>query len=294
MQNENTIHVSVSYNKFKKSLKMKIFTMTLAVALISLTSIAKAQEPISADQQRGWNVSAGGGLIVAPTYMGDDEYQFMAVPNVRVTYDDKFFASIQEGAGYNVINNENWRIGPLARYDFGRDEDGDSALRIGGEDTDDLRGLGDVDGTAELGAFAEYKMQPLSAKLEILQGVGGHDGLRGNASLKYSARTQINQQAIMLAFGPEITFADSSYHDAYFGVDAGQSAASGLGQYDPEGGILSYGIGGSVIMPITERVSSVFFASYNRLGDEAANSSLVEERGSPHQGTAGIFINYSF
>lgn len=273
---------------------MKILKITLSAALICLTSTAMAQDQRGGNKQHGWNVSAGGGFIAAPSYLGDDEYQFMAVPNIRVTYDDKFFASIQDGAGYNIVNNENWRIGPLVRYDFGRDEDGDSTFRIGGEDTDDLRGLGDVDGTAELGAFIEYKMQPLYAKVEILQGVGGHEGMTGTASLQYKGRTQLQQKAILYALGPKIKFADSNYHQAYFGVNADQSLASGLSKYDADSGLLSYGIGASVIMPITDQTSSVFFMSYERLGEEAANSSLVEQRGSEDQGMAGLFINYTF
>jgi outer membrane protein len=274
---------------------MKLLPILSAVSLVFYAANANAQENgRHGAQDAGWGVTAGAGVLVAPSYLGDDEYQFMAVPNVRVTYDDKFFASLREGAGYNYLINKNWRVGPLARYDFGRDEDGDSTFRIGGENSNDLRGLGDVDGTVELGGFVEYSMQPLSAKVELLQGVGGHEGLIGSAEIKYSGRAQLQQNAIMYAFGPEIEFADSNYHEAYFSVNASQSAASGLDQYDADGGILSYGIGASAIMPITDRVSTILFANYKKLGDEAAHSSLVEERGSEHQGTAGLFINYSF
>lgn len=273
---------------------MKIlFVMLVAVVMIfPFGAMAEDKSLIAAED--GWNISAGAGLLVSPSYLGDDEYQFMAVPNIRMTYADKFFASIQEGAGYNLINNKHWRVGPLVRYDFGRDEDGDNTFRVGGDDTNDLRGLGDVDGTVELGGFIEYKMQPVSAKVEILQGVGGHEGMSGSAGLKYNGRTQLKQKALMYSFGSEIKFADSNYHEAYFGVDVGQSVASGLAQYKPDAGILTYGVGASIIMPITDKVATVLFTNYNRLGDEAANSSLVEERGSANQGTAGLFINYSF
>ena len=63
------------------------------------------------------------------------------------------------------------------------------------------------------------------------------------------------------------------------GVDAGQSAASGLDEFDANGGVLSYGVGSSVVVPFNDRISAVSFARYQRLVGDAADSSLVEDRG---------------
>jgi outer membrane protein len=276
--------------ELKQGALMKIFFLAFsAVTFLFCTNVYA-----EGYAQSGWGVSAGAGFIVAPSYLGDNDYQLMAVPNIRVTYQDKFFASVQDGLGYNVIKNQSWRAGPIVRYDFGRDEDGDSAFSIGGNDTDDLRGLGDVDGTAELGGFIEYTFRLFSAKLELRQGVGGHEGLVGDASLSYKGRIHMIQKPVMYSLGPDIKFADSNYHEAYFGVDAGQASRSGLAQYDADAGVLSYGFGGSMIVPMNRNLSTIFFASYSRLGDEAGDSSLVEQRGSRDQGTAGLFVNYSF
>jgi outer membrane protein len=274
---------------------MRKYVITIAAA--AAAAAAMFSFPATAQDQRhqeGWGFSIGSGIMASPTYLGDDDYQVSAVPSIRVTYEDKLFASVQEGAGYNVINNEDWRIGPLVHYDFGRDEDGDSVFRVGGDDTNDLRGLGDVDGTVEIGGFIEYKLKPVSVKLQLLQGIGGHEGLHGEVSLPYSGRTTIMNKHAMYSFGPDIKFADSNYHDAYFSVNANQSSASGLAQYKADLGILSYGFGGSVIVPMTDKVSTILFVNYSMLGDEAADSSLVEQRGSDNQGSLGVFVNYSF
>lgn len=266
---------------------------------LALVAITTCLFPLSANAQgtgspgSGWKYNVGGGIMVAPKYMGDDSYGLYAVPSVSITYEDKFFASVQDGIGYNYLVNENWRIGPVARYDFGRDEDGDNFFRIG-SDTDDLRGLGDVDGTVELGAFIEYKLNALKFSADVLQGLGGHDGIRGSAAASYNGLANIHGQNVMYSIGPELQWAGSNYHDAYFGVNSGQSAASGLSQYSADAGILSYGIGGTMVMPINDRLSSVTFAKYNHLGSEAADSSLVKERGSEHQGIFGTFITYGF
>jgi MipA family protein len=216
------------------------------------------------------------------------------LPNIRLAYEDKFFASVSEGIGYNIVNNDKWSIGPLARYDFGRDEDGASPFNVGGSDTNDLLGLGDVDGAVELGGFIEYKIRPFSAKIKVLKGTGGHEGTVSDLSIKYSGRSNLFNTAIMYNLGPNIKIADSNYHQSYFGVNSKQSRASGLARYDADAGILSYGLGGMAIIPMNKNISTVVFANYSKLGSESANSSLVQERGSDNQRTFGLFVNYSF
>ncbi len=267
---------------------MKTFSLFCFIFLTFQAS-AMAQE----NRNEGWQYTVGAGVMVSPNYLGDDSYQLSALPNLQIKYDDTFFASVQEGAGYNVINTDHWRIGPLVRYNFGREEDGDGPFQISG-DTDDLQGLGDVDGTVELGGFVEYTIRPISAKLELVQGVGGHEGFVGDFQVSYAGQTSIMKLPVFFSFGPSVSFADLNFHDAYFDVNATQSAASGLSQYDSDSGILTYGFGGTTIIPINQNISTILIANYGRLGSESANSSLVEERGSAHQGVIGAFINYTF
>ncbi|MEM7044867.1 MAG: MipA/OmpV family protein [Pseudomonadota bacterium] len=256
------------------------------------SSEALAQRP---GETAGWGIDVGAGLILAPSYLGDDAYQLSAVPNIRINYGDDFFASVRGGVGYNVIKRGSWRAGPIAVYDFGRDEDGGGGpFVIAGDDTDDLEGLGDVDGTIEFGGFLEYDTRPLNARIEVRQGLNGHEGLIGELSLRTGARFVIADRPVIFRIGPNVTLVDDTYNDAFFGVDAGQSAASGLDEFDADGGFLSYGVGSTVVVPLNGQVSAVGFARYRRLAADAADSSLVEDRGSANQGSFGIFLNYSF
>ncbi len=274
-------------------------TKTVATSLLACTMFlpvpAYAQNENESNGQRGnegWQVSIAAGTIFAPKYYGDDDYQLNIIPNISVQYDDLFFASI-EGIGLNVVNKNGWRIGPIAKYQFSRDEDGDNLLALG-NDTDDLIGLGDVDGTIELGGFAEYSVVNFSGKVEMRQGVNGHDGFVGEAELKYKSTFPAFGTTAYWSLGPELTFGDNKYNSAYFDVDAIQSAASGLAQYDADGGLNSYGIHGSVVMPMTDHISLIGFAGYDRLSGDIADSSLVQERGSEDQAIAGILLNYRF
>jgi len=275
-----------------------LFTLSLGLVASLYTTQTFAQdygqEQARPAQNEGWQYTVGTGVMLSPSYLGDDAYQVSALPNVQVKYNDTFFASVQEGAGYNVINTENWRAGPIVRYQFSRDEDGEAPFQISGDDTRDLRGLGDVDGTIEIGGYIEYKINPLSAKLELRQGLGGHEGMIGSLSGAYKTQTHFLNYPMFVSVGPEIAFADEDYHQAYFNVNAVQSAASGLPRYDADSGVLTYTVNGTAVAPITENVSAVFIARYGRLGEESGDSSLVRERGSKNQGTLGAFVNYSF
>ena len=77
-------------------------------------------------------------------------------------------------------------------------------------------------------------------------------------------------------------------------VNATESVDSGLSQYDPEGGVNSYGIGGAIDWKTTEKFATSVFGEYARLVGPAADSSLVEQRGSPNQFTVGVSASYRF
>ncbi len=268
-----------------------------ALCLVSLFPLL-AQAADGPPEHKIWEIGMGAGLLEAPAFLGSKDYQLSAVPNLTFKYKDKVFASVQDGLGYNVINRHHWRIGPVVKYAFPRYADGNNPFRIAGAKTRALHGLGDVDGTVELGGFAEYTWRDLSAKLEARQGLGGHDGFISDLNLNYShdihAAFYNEGPPLILSFGPRTSVVDSNYNDAYFGVDAMQSAQSGLPRYQAGGGLLSYGFGGVLVAPITYSLTANLVAGYDRLAGDAAAAPLVRQRGSADQFTGGLFLTYSF
>ncbi|MEB8387300.1 MipA/OmpV family protein [Rhodobacteraceae bacterium KMM 6894] len=250
--------------------------------------------PNAPPNDEGWNLRLDFGLMATPKYRGDNDYQISALPGVRLSYGDTFFASVNEGIGFNLIRSGPWRAGPIMRYDFGRDEDGDSIFRISGDRTDDLKGLGDVDGTVELGGFIEYDLGQFKTYLEVRQGLGGHEGIVGRAKVDYKTVFRSFGPPAFFSIGPIITFASSDYTSAYFDVNAAQSAASGLTVYDAGGGLTSYGINAALTMPITDRAAITAIAGWDVLTGDVADSSLVRERGSRNQGRFGVFTGFRF
>lgn len=275
---------------------MKNLSISFVLLSCLLAQPAFAQQPERGKPtpKQGWEISVGGGVLLSPKYMGDDEYGVNLVPSIRISYEDRFTASVEQGVRYNVIKTDNFKAGPLARIDFGRDEDGSGTFRISGGDTDDLVGLGDIDTTVSLGGFAEYELGNVVASIEAGQALGGHDGFTGEIALRYKGRAQFNGPPLIYSFGPKLNFGDATYTNAYFGVDAAQSTASGLTMYRADGGLVSYGISGTAILPLTQNIGVTFIASYDRLSGDVADAPLVQERGSRDQGFVGGIFSYTF
>lgn len=263
----------------------------VCLALWGAAGTALAQERPDQSEE-GWRVTIGAGALYAPTYEGDDDYRLSLLPNVQVQYGERFSASVQDGVSYRWINTERWRAGPIGRVKFSRNEDGDQAFAISGEDTDDLQGLGDVDTSIELGGFIERDWGAFTTGLELRQAVSGHDGLVADLNARWTGRSSIGSFPLIWSLGPRARIVDDQYVSAYFGVDAAQSLSSGLPQYEAAGGLYSYGLGASLIAPLDRqnRWSAVLVAGYDRLTGDAADSPLVRERGSPNQASIGLFV----
>ncbi|MEM7413090.1 MAG: MipA/OmpV family protein [Myxococcota bacterium] len=244
--------------------------------------------------ERGdWDVSLAVGTIASPTYLGDDSYIMSVVPSLSVNYKQTIFLSF-EGLGANLINSHGFRAGPLATFDFGRNEDGSNPLQIVGGRTDDLDGLDNVDFTIELGGFVEYSVDGFVGKIELVQGTNGHHGLVGSGTIKYQSAFPVLGKMGFYSLGPEVTFADSKYMDSFFGVSPRASSRSGLARFEADGGLRSAGFHATISIPLTRHISLTTFGGYDQLLGDAAESPLVRRRGSRDQGMGGAFLSYSF
>lgn len=265
-----------------------IRSAALSFAALALTGPAAAQ---GADPE-GWSVTLGGGALYAPTYEGDDGSRLSLLPSIEVAYDDDFFASVQNGAGYRVINTETFRAGPIGRIAFSRDEDGQQVFAIGGDDTADLRGLGDVDASFEVGGFVEYDIGGLTLSAEARQAVSGHQGWVADIGASWSGRSMLSGRPLLWSAGPRARLVGDEYSEAYFGVTSAQSGASGLPAYESGGGLHTYGLGAAVVAPLSRdgRTALVFVAGYDMLTGDAGDSPLVQLRGSEEQASIGLFL----
>jgi outer membrane protein len=260
----------------------------LSFAALALTGPAAAQGA----EDKAWSVTLGGGALYSPTYEGDDESRLSLLPSIEVAHGDDFFASVQNGAGYRVINTRTLKVGPIGRIAFSRNENGEQVFAIGGDDTGDLKGLGDVDTSFEVGGFVEYDLGGLILSAEARQAISGHEGWVADVGASWSGRSAVAGQMLLWSAGPRARLVGDDYTRAYFGVTPAQSGASGLPVYAAGGGLHAYGLGASFVAPLSRdgRSALVFVAGYDRLVGDAGDSPLVQLRGSEEQASIGLFL----
>ncbi|MCO6389696.1 MipA/OmpV family protein [Aliihoeflea aestuarii] len=231
-----------------------------------------------------WSLTLGVAAISSPEYEGDDKYRFYAQPIVSFGRQgtERRFSSRNDNISIGLIDTGTFRAGPAGKLVFERD----------GDDSDDLIGLDPIRFGAELGAFAEvYPTDWLRLRGEVRHGVRSHDGIVADVS----ADAFMNlTPTVQISAGPRVSMASSDYFEAYYGVSATQSLASGLTPYTPDGGFRSVGVGAAIKWDVTDKIETSLFGEYSRLVGPAADSSLVRERGDENQFLIGVSATYRF
>jgi outer membrane protein len=260
---------------------MSRFFVSVSALALSVAVLAGFASPAAAQaNDKAWSVTVGAGVEFEPRYRGDDDSHLSVRPIISIGRGDswKRFRTVNDGISIGLIDYGMWRAGPNAKFVFKRDS-GDSA---------DLAGLPEVGFTFELGGFVEaYPTDWLRLRAAVRQGIGGHKGLVGEAQADFIARFPNDWT---LAVGPRLSLGSDRFMNAYFGTNV----ASGLGTYIAGGGVTSYGVGGQITKLFEPGWRVSLYAEYERLTGDAADSPLVQLRGSENQFTIGLATSYTF
>lgn len=251
-----------------------------AVLLSLAGSPALAQNPLAGD----WTVTIGAEGLVVPQFSGSDEYEIRPRPifSVRRAGTTAVFKAPDDGISFALFDTQRFRIGPVGRFNAGRDQD----------DAPILRGLGDIDFSVEAGLFAEvWTSDYFRLRGELRRGFGGHHGFIADLGADFVMRPA---DRWLVSIGPRISVADSEYMETFYGVNAAQSVRSGLLAYNPSGGFQKAGVIASANYQLTPNWTVLGFARYDRLVGEAADSPLVQVGGSENQFSTGLGVSYSF
>ena len=232
-------------------------------------------------------VMLGVGGAFMPEFEGAEDNEFRPVPIVSIQNFYGFNLSV-DGLSYTLVEMggrpQGWTFtaGPLVGLADSRDQD----------DSDALDGLGDVDFGVDLGLFSRATYGPVMLDLTVTQEVAdGHGGLL--ATVGAGTRVPVTDR---LSLAPRVstTWADDSYMDSFFGVDAGQSAASGLDAFDAGAGFKDISIQLGSSYRLTESIALRGSLGYSRLVGDAADSPIVRDNGSADQFRALLGISYQF
>jgi len=232
------------------------------------------------------DVRLGGGVAAQPKYEGDDQMRVSAVPVISARYSDWAFLE-GTSARFNMFavgkaTPKKFRAGPMMKLDFGRDE----------SNSRDLRGLGNVSTSVELGGYMSYNIGAGRIRASIRQDVAsGHKG----AVADFDAGMLVyHTPRFRAAVQAGVTWSSSKYNKSFFGVAPAQALGSGLPLYSPGSGFKSFSVSVGGEYQIIQQWSVGIRADYKRLFNEAANSPLVRQRGSRNQFGIGSAVIYSF
>ena len=267
---------------------MKTFISAAALAAVTATAspaVAQSSDTNSDNNDSSiFIVTVGPGMRLRPEFPGarDRELAFYPLIQVRKAGTDPVFATPDQSLGVSLLKSEGFRAGPAIRLGQRRDED------------DAIPGIGNVKRAIEVGGFAEYYLSPnLRARGELRKGFGGHKGLLADLGADMIVGKVTGP--FHFSIGPRARLADGKYARAFYGVDAQQSAATGLEMHEAGGGLQSLGALGSMKYRMNGGFGVQGYARYQRLLGDAADSPLVRSSvGSRNQFEVGMGLTYSF
>ena len=260
----------------------RLSTLTAGIAFLLAPAAATAQDEgswLSGD----WYLTLGVTGLVAPDFEGSRDHLFSAQPIISLgkAGNETRFSSRNDNISLALVDQGGVRAGLTGKFLFSRDND-----------SAELQGLDPVKWGGEVGGFFEfYPTDWARLRAEVRHGIRAHDGVVADfaADAFYDVTPEVR-----ISGGPRLSMATAGYFDAYYGVNATEAAASGLSEYNPDGGLRSVGAGGAITWKVTDPMTAILFGEYSRLMGPAADSSLVRERGSRDQFTVGVSTSYRF
>lgn len=232
----------------------------------------------------GWSLTLGVSGAVGPKYDGSSSYEFQGEPEFSLDKAGEVepFSSRNDNPSITLFGWQRFSMGLVGKIITQRDSD----------TSRDLRGLSTVKWGGEIGGFAMlYPIDGLRLYGELRHGIRSHSAT--TADLAADLYQNITPK-VQVSAGPRAFYATKDYFKTYYGVSNSQSLETGLSPYDPDGGWGAIGLGGAVTWKTTDKITTSLFGEYSRLRGPAANSSLVEQRGSKDQLTVGISASYRF
>jgi outer membrane protein len=261
------------------------------LVLFSAGQPAVAQTTGSAIEVPGVRNFVAAAVGMVPDYLGSNDYTIGAAPAGVIKFgdSDRYVRLIVTDINVNLIDSKTWSFGPALNYRIGRSDVDDNAV-------DRMR---DIDGTVEVGAFGGWTWigsddlrHRFSIGTEFLYDVGGeHEGYLISGSVRYFKPVA---RPLTLTIGAALTYGSGEYMDTYFGVDSGNVGGSGLSAFNADSGLRDIRVPLMAIFSFNENWHVSGGVVYSRLLGDAADSPVVDDRGSKDQLFAGLGIAYSW
>lgn len=266
-----------------------IFLTSLAISCAVIAPSAAAQVGPPSIDPDATELYLGAAVLSSHDYAGADETQLRALPYFEL-YNFHGFDLRPFTATYDVIDIERreglWakgiKLGAIAAYDFGREED----------DAPELSGLGDLDGGLRAGGYTQLRYGPVALRIE-----GGQDILDGHGGAQFDisigTRLPVGDGSLTAALTSR--WGSEDYNQSYFGITADQAAASQFNAHTIDSGVFSNGATLILSYPIGEKWNMTALASYQKYSGDAADSPIITaQTGSDSATTAVLAFSRKF
>jgi len=267
---------------------MKIIALTLT-ALIASASVTHAQQ-YGDEHSNKVSGYVGVGVFATPEFEGSEDMQAVPLLAARVAYDNYYVETQGLGVRANVSPFKQVEFGPSLNYRFGRDDDANN---------DVIARLSEIDDAVEAGGFIKVPFNNvLKARDELAFNIDArtdisdaHDGTLVSFGPSYSYAMN---QRIRLTTSLSATYADDDFMESYYSINAADSIASGLNQFDAEGGIKDVGVTLVGNYAFNEKWGLIMLVGYQKLLGDAQDSSIVQQEGDDNQFMGGLGVSYRF
>lgn len=247
---------------------------TALVPLPSLDDFTRGED--------GWAFGLGLGVEYESAYEGSDEFGFEVQPAGAAQWrrgDDIFFWA-GEALGWRGLRGDTWLFQAAVAFDEGREE----------SDSDDGR----LDGLGDTGEGIEVVLQARRAfdanwrywlDGRVVTGENGNLGIFG-----VGRRFGDQKDGSGSELGIVAVFHDSERANRDFGIDAAQSAASGLNETNLSGGFRSIGVNYSYRNYINENWQIFGEALYERFSGDVEDSPIARNNYEAEVGVGFIYV----
>jgi outer membrane protein len=265
--------------------------LSLSLTMIPFAAFAQSVPPYPQSQpavlasetpeEKPWSLTLGAGVGYGSMYQGGAKREVFPLPVIEASYYN--WSLGLDGLRYRFLNTDEFVVGAGVGYDFGREDKKDSVPAR-------ARGIGDVEGGATASLFAEYRPHELiGLSADVTQSSGDAESLL--VTVGAGSEFQLYGDSLSGNLGVSATWANESHMRSYYGVNARQSARTGLKRFNAESGIESVKVSAGVTYMITERWVYTISGGVDMLQGDAADSPIIEDDVQPF-----IFntISYTF
>lgn len=263
------------------------FIVSMLLAATYPVAVQAQNTPFVIDNQPNYFALAVG---VAPDYVGSNDYKFVVGPAGRIGFSNhRYVELVATQLTANLINHDYLRLGPTVNYRVGRTDVEDSAVDR----------MTDIDGAFEIGLAGGIELSNgknpryrFRVNGDILYDVSGeHEGVVATLATRYWTPLS---KAFDLGIGFGATFASDDFNSTYFGVSATDAGLSGLSTYSAGGGMNDVNGLVALVMHLSPKWHVAAGLKYQKLVSDAADSPVVDDRGSDNQFIAGIGLAYAW